>query len=319
MAEMDTNQDGVEETTVVQAPSAEATVLGTPVVCPVCGTENSPSEKYCGDCGFLLSSTPGEAGPVSEAGPQAKLAGDGREFVLQEGENVIGREDTDVLLEDPSVSRRHALLVLEGGSCWVEDLGSTNGTFVDGQQIAKGERVELASGAELKLGSIVLTLDLPAAKPEEGGEESAATEEPVEEAPEPETATEEVEEPVESDMPTEEVETPAAVGRLVTTAEPAQEFPIVPGANRIGRYGDNDIALADDPYVSGEHAEIIADAGEFWLVDVGSTNSTVLNGTKIEPDERVALSAGDEIIFGRTAARFEAAKTAEDPGLEGSS
>lgn len=51
----------------------------------------------------------------------------------------IGKaEDNDFIVNDPHVSRHHACLVREDHGCWLlEDLGSTNGTFVNGSQIVK--------------------------------------------------------------------------------------------------------------------------------------------------------------------------------------
>ncbi len=250
-----------------------------------------------------------------------------REFLLREGENTVGRSEADILLEDPSVSRKHALVVLEGGSCWVEDLGSTNGTFADGKQVVKGERVQVESGAELKFGSSALMVDVtegPATEPVQGVEGLAPGEdESAEEMPEPEMAAaepgiEQRAEPGESaeEPAVEEPVTPAAVARLVGTTEPASEFAIFAGTNRIGRRGDSDVVLTGDPHVSGAHAEIIAEEDKFWLVDVGSTNGTMLNGTRVEPNDRSPLAAGDEIVFGRTALRFEPAEMSEGSGSE---
>lgn len=314
-------QDIADKTMIAAPmPDANATIIGASVKCPVCGTENSPTEKYCGDCGFLLSSTPGEIGEVAEVGPQAKLIASEREHLLKAGENTVGREGTDVLIEDQTVSRRHALVILEDGKCFVEDLGSTNGTSVNGAQVSKGERVEVASGAELKFGSSVLTLDLPemVAEPAEETEPAGETgQEVVEETPQVEAAdlveqieeapqaVETLEQEVVEEMAAEEPEI-SPVAHLISE-ETAEEFPVMPGVNTIGRRGDNDIVLAGDPYVSGSHAQITAEDGAFVLTDVGSTNGTTLSGAKVEPSEPVTISAGDEIVFGKTAVKFEPA------------
>jgi hypothetical protein len=60
---------------------------------------------------------------------------DGREHTL-DADVVIGREGCDVVLADPEVSRRHAALRMTGEGPAVEDLGSSNGTFVNGERIA---------------------------------------------------------------------------------------------------------------------------------------------------------------------------------------
>src|SRR3954470_17751848 len=75
---------------------------------------------------------------------------DGREHSL-DADVVIGREGCDVVLADPEVSRRHAALRSTAEGPAVEDLGSTNGTFVNGERIT-GVRV-LADGDVVAFGS----------------------------------------------------------------------------------------------------------------------------------------------------------------------
>jgi predicted component of type VI protein secretion system len=60
----------------------------------------------------------------------------GKVFELIQDELTIGRDITNrIVLNDPEVSRKHAHLKLQSGSYVIEDLGSTNGTFVDGQRL----------------------------------------------------------------------------------------------------------------------------------------------------------------------------------------
>ncbi len=56
---------------------------------------------------------------------------------------VIGREGTDIVLADPEVSRRHAAIRTHGDGIAIEDLGSTNGTFVNGRQITRPLQLEV--------------------------------------------------------------------------------------------------------------------------------------------------------------------------------
>jgi hypothetical protein len=56
--------------------------------------------------------------------------------VLDKPQTLIGREDGDIITKDPETSRRHSLIEIHSdGTVWLTDLGSTNGTFVDGIQI----------------------------------------------------------------------------------------------------------------------------------------------------------------------------------------
>lgn len=70
---------------------------------------------------------------------------------------VIGRaRDADVMLLDPEVSRRHALCDVENGVLYLTDLGSSNGTFLNGKLLE--ESIELQPGDTIDLGNSRLTL-----------------------------------------------------------------------------------------------------------------------------------------------------------------
>jgi pSer/pThr/pTyr-binding forkhead associated (FHA) protein len=67
----------------------------------------------------------------------------GREFVLPPGETVLGREPSaGVCVDHPSVSRLHARISIEAGRAWIEDLGSRNGTFLNGRRIDGSTEIE---------------------------------------------------------------------------------------------------------------------------------------------------------------------------------
>ena len=80
--------------------------------------------------------------------------GPGTKHVLEQGSNVLGRgTEADVRLPDTGVSRKHADVQLHGGIVTVEDLGSTNGTLVNGRRVA---RQDLADGDVIRIGHSVL-------------------------------------------------------------------------------------------------------------------------------------------------------------------
>jgi len=86
-----------------------------------------------------------------------RLLFDNREVSLREGENVLGRVDEGVLwIDSPSVSRRHARIVIADGVATLEDLGSKNGTFFRGHRIWAS--VPLADEDEFQLGHVRLRL-----------------------------------------------------------------------------------------------------------------------------------------------------------------
>src|SRR5512137_1639879 len=79
-------------------------------------------------------------------GPRPNLV-----FELDKPSYMIGREaGNDIVIEDPQVSRRHAQLTRQGNSYLIEDIGSTNGTYVNGKRVmaptllANGDMVGLA-------------------------------------------------------------------------------------------------------------------------------------------------------------------------------
>lgn len=82
---------------------------------------------------------------------------------------VIGRSKNCALrIASPEVSRRHCLVRLATDGAFVRDLGSSNGTFLDGRRIAAGEDVPLEDESRITIGGIdfVVRLDLPEASPE---------------------------------------------------------------------------------------------------------------------------------------------------------
>ncbi len=83
----------------------------------------------------------------------------GRRFDVLSGEVSIGRESADVLIEDDSeVSRNHAVVRASDGGVEVEDLGSTNGTFVNERRISEPTR--LSAGDILRVGQTRLDLEI---------------------------------------------------------------------------------------------------------------------------------------------------------------
>lgn len=78
------------------------------------------------------------------------------EWPLAEGANVIGRDrDCAVWIDSGTVSRHHARVVMTSGAATIEDLGSKNGTSVDGRKVTKP--VTLEEGAEVRVGSVTMT------------------------------------------------------------------------------------------------------------------------------------------------------------------
>jgi pSer/pThr/pTyr-binding forkhead associated (FHA) protein len=101
--------------------------------------------------------------PLEERGraraQTALLLIDGKRVVIGPAGATIGRgRQSDVVLSDPNVSRQHAEIRPRGGSWVITDLGSTNGSQLNGRRIDGSE--VLRPGDEIELGASVLTFTL---------------------------------------------------------------------------------------------------------------------------------------------------------------
>ena len=84
-----------------------------------------------------------------------RLVSGTRTVELMQGENLLGRIKQSVLaLNSPTVSRRHALIRISNDAAILEDLGSRNGTRLDGRPLTEPTRLE--DGDEIRVGSVVL-------------------------------------------------------------------------------------------------------------------------------------------------------------------
>ena len=143
--------------------------------CSRCGHPNKDDAKFCAQCGAplqgepTLSLTPVEAEdeaseefpfPHDELQPgQALLLvkrgpNAGSTYLLENERTTTGRRpDSDVFLDDVTVSRNHARIERRGDSFFVQDDGSLNGTYVNGERV---EETKLASGDEIQIGMFKL-------------------------------------------------------------------------------------------------------------------------------------------------------------------
>jgi len=96
-------------------------------------------------------------------------------------------------------------------------------------------------------------------------------------------------------------------GRLVVVSSPdlseGEDFEMNSAQLTIGRGNQNDIAISTDEYASARHARFEPRQDGVWVQDLGSTNGTYLNGTRLDRPRR--LSRGDIVRVGETDLRFE--------------
>ena len=93
--------------------------------------------------------------PTRRPAASCRLRWGDRQFALEEGENILGRDpDATVSIDLASVSRRHARITVLDGAATSEDLGSRNGTLLRGKKISGPARLE--GGDRVQIGSAVL-------------------------------------------------------------------------------------------------------------------------------------------------------------------
>lgn len=173
-----------------------------------------------------------------------------KEFELVRSEYVIGRDDgVDIVIATPAVSRRHARVMLEGDGYIIEDLGSSNGTFVNGDRLI-GRR-KLQHGDEVRLGqAITLRYSTPVEEEAaEAGKTAMRPPTPMPSAPSHVMQTTIGDEPV--------IPVKAGPRQLIVTiaGENPKNYPLTRSTYTLGRLEDNDIAIPS-PIVSGHHARI---------------------------------------------------------------
>ncbi len=147
--------------------------------CTHCGHENAPGANFCGNCGRPL----GELGDTTtgalrvddpaeqlDAADAAIDTGDletgtallvgvrgpnrGARFLLDRDVVTVGRHpDSDIFLDDITVSRRHAEFRRDSQRFWVHDVGSLNGTYVNGN---RADDQLLETGDEVQIGKFKL-------------------------------------------------------------------------------------------------------------------------------------------------------------------
>ena len=143
--------------------------------CTKCGHRNPDDARFCAKCGHPLQEDstltftpveveeetgeeialpldelePGQALVVVRRGPNA-----GSNFLIDKDVTSAGRHpESDIFLDDITVSRRHAELQRRDGRFFVVDKGSLNGTYVNRERV---DETELASGDELQIGKFKL-------------------------------------------------------------------------------------------------------------------------------------------------------------------
>ncbi len=300
------------------------TQMGGTTSCPVCKSVTPLMEPYCGDCGFLLTSSPPEetALPPQEAAPGELIdLTDGRRFRLNVGVNTVGRQSSDVLITDATISRNHATITLENGSVTVEDLGSSNGTKVGDKRIGANQPTNAPAGTVLKFGNWQARLEI-------GGGSAGASDKTIVVSDRTMVGTPPTDDrtivgipPVGAEgevadaPPVEMADAGQVVAMLTNEQGPSPDIRVTTATIMIGRRAGNTLVFPNDAYISGKHAEIATDATGTYLTDTGSTNGTFVNGQRMVVGERQLLLEGDEVQLGQTRYRFTPVAPSQEPSV----
>ena len=131
--------------------------------CPVCGGVTPDGSEFCSVCGSRITTPADENRYAAETMVTGSVwprltvisgVNQGQEFRLQ-GRTRLGRaQDNEIILDDPKVSRHHAVFNLETEGWVITDLGSANGTFVNGQRIEEPYRLQ--NGDRISVGDVEL-------------------------------------------------------------------------------------------------------------------------------------------------------------------
>lgn len=215
-------------------------------------------------------------------------------FPIDRPELIIGRDPaSDILIDSPGVSRRHARVYQQEGAVWLEDLGSRNGTFVNGLRLGAPRRLE--SNDEVRLGQgVVLLFQLPPRVAE------TALEASVTQVQQQETVMEAVSGVAATLIGDDSLLTgaPRIPPHLTITiaGEKAAVHPLTKPEIRIGRAADNDIVI-DSRIVSRYHARLVKTPAGYTLnVLPEAANPVLLEGRPVQASQ--PLANGDILRIG---------------------
>ena len=238
---------------------------------------------------------------------QNQGASGSKEYELTRPEIVIGRDpNVDLTIPSPAVSRRHARLTREGEGYLLEDLGSSNGTFLNGERLL--DRRLLKSGDQVRLGqAITFTYEAPV---------TAAVQQTVASSI-PAMPDNVMQTMLEKDVSFDDASAGGPPKLLVNVAGgSSQSFPLTNPVLTIGRGGDNDIVIPS-PIVSGQHARLERVNGDYQLVVLPEAKNAVLYEGRPLEGSRV-LHHGDILRIGSLDPGMMVTMTYQVPGVASS-
>ncbi|MDC1142205.1 FHA domain-containing protein [Planctomycetota bacterium] len=217
---------------------------------------------------------------------------------------IFGRSEkhSNVVVKDNRLSRAHCRMEQQDDDTWmVADLGSQNGTFVNGRRV---KECMIKAGDVIRIGAVDMLFEVtggPGGATVMAGVESGRM--PPSSSNELDLADDGIAKPtINAVEGTRTVVAPAALVLLKGTLQD-KLHPLTADVFTIGRKKDNHLCLEGDGKSSGHHANIRKD-GENWIVeDLGSTNGVSVNGQQIEGP--TILKTGSKLVVGQQMFRFQ--------------
>ncbi len=254
---------------------------GPTVICPQCSHVNSPSNLFCGSCGFRLggSAAPKAAPPPPGSSPApiggagagtvvlTALRADGTEagtFALPGTTVTVGRETGAIFAGDSYLSPRHATFKQNGPKVTVKDEASLNGVY---KKLVRDVPVELRPHDMFRIGQEIIKF------------------EPLQTIPPAADGVERLGSPAKGYVG----RIALVIGREVT----GNAFPIPESGVHLGRER-GDVLFPEDGYVSGLHCRLSWEGGRLLLTDLGSSN-----GSFMRLHEETEVKTGDVLLMGQ--------------------
>ena len=123
--------------------------------CAICGSENREGSFFCGQCGAKLHFM----GMPAAYLVNMNSSDDSERYPISSRVSYIGREDVNqVTIPNEAISKKHAKLTFADGKFYIEDLASSNGTFLNGTRVHT--RIALRNGDLIRLGAVIVKFEV---------------------------------------------------------------------------------------------------------------------------------------------------------------
>lgn len=224
--------------------------------------------------------------------------------IAVDGELVVGRaaDGPGLVATDRKISREHVSFeVTSDGGLQVTDLGSANGTSVNGEALSPRAPRALGAGDRVQIGDTELTVG---GTPVAGGVASAPRTDVASISP--------IDAAAKAAGPIEQAGSPSSIrpmpsgarggGATADIIRDGQRVPIPAAGMTIGRDPGNQLVI-ENPSASRRHAVIVSEGGRHYVSDLGGGNGTLLNGEVLRDASRW-LNSGDSIEIGHEQLRY---------------